>query len=311
MSSDGPIRGEQGALRRDIFGTTEVISCCVQDVERTALLAKAIAEVVRPGDRVIELGTGTGILAMLAARAGAARVDAFEIVESVAERARRNIVANGLDDRVHVHAADVVSMSKVPEAGYDVVVAEMITTGLIEEELIPAINRLIELGVVHERTRVMPCRNVTFVEVVAVDDKFHGVRLPHTIQLQESWQPDRVTAVLTTKEIIHKVDVEAAVQTGTAIESLVDQTVELVGTTTGTANALRLSSVSQLSALTKAGWTQCLNSPILIGLDHPWQVQTGVAIEVRLTCVLGGGIESLRVAPASESKRTPPRYREA
>lgn len=48
------------------------------DAHRTDLFARAIAESVRPGDIVVDLGTGFGLLALLAARAGASRVYAIE-----------------------------------------------------------------------------------------------------------------------------------------------------------------------------------------------------------------------------------------
>ena len=50
----------------------------LDDHTRTSALIDAINAVVKPGDTVIDLGTGTGILAMAAARAGAARVYAID-----------------------------------------------------------------------------------------------------------------------------------------------------------------------------------------------------------------------------------------
>lgn len=65
----------------------------LQDVVRTSAYADAIRAVVKPGDRVIDFGTGTGVLAIFAARAGARRVLAIErtsMVEHAREIARRN-----------------------------------------------------------------------------------------------------------------------------------------------------------------------------------------------------------------------------
>jgi len=50
----------------------------LQDVVRTDAYEKAISKVVRPGLSVLDFGCGTGILAMLAARAGADRVIAVD-----------------------------------------------------------------------------------------------------------------------------------------------------------------------------------------------------------------------------------------
>ncbi len=57
---------------------------------------------VRPGDRVLDVGTGTGILAMAAARLGARSVLGLEIDAEAVETARANVERNGVDDRVEV-----------------------------------------------------------------------------------------------------------------------------------------------------------------------------------------------------------------
>lgn len=54
----------------------------------------ALRKVVTPGSCVLDLGTGSGILAMLAARAGARRVIAVERT-GVAELARQLVEVNG------------------------------------------------------------------------------------------------------------------------------------------------------------------------------------------------------------------------
>src|SRR5688572_9797615 len=73
----------------------------VADRPRTDAFAAAISEVVRPTDIVLDVGTGSGILAMLAARAGARKVYAID-QSNIAVTAARLVVENRLDDRIEV-----------------------------------------------------------------------------------------------------------------------------------------------------------------------------------------------------------------
>ena len=58
------------------------------------------------GKRVADVGTGSGILALAAARAGAANVIAIDINPNAAETAVENARANGLDSRVTAVASE-------------------------------------------------------------------------------------------------------------------------------------------------------------------------------------------------------------
>ena len=61
----------------------------------------------RRGERVCDMGTGTGVLPLLlCARAEGATVDAFEIQADMADMARRSVRLNGLEERIRVHHAD-------------------------------------------------------------------------------------------------------------------------------------------------------------------------------------------------------------
>lgn len=73
----------------------------VSDTFRTEAFARAISQVVKPGDVVLDVGTGTGILAMLAARAGARKVYAVDQSE-IARFATDLVRTNGLEDIVRV-----------------------------------------------------------------------------------------------------------------------------------------------------------------------------------------------------------------
>jgi HemK-related putative methylase len=60
----------------------------------------------RPADRVLDLGTGAGLIGVLAARRGHPVV-ATDIVPACCECARANAVLNGVADRVDVRAGDL------------------------------------------------------------------------------------------------------------------------------------------------------------------------------------------------------------
>jgi SAM-dependent methyltransferase len=103
------------------YGDLDLQRRMVSDRRRTASFARALAAVVRPGDVVLDVGAGTGILSMLAARAGAARVYALEQAE-IAEAARLLVAENGLADRVEVLVGEAGARS-LPEP-VDVLVSE-------------------------------------------------------------------------------------------------------------------------------------------------------------------------------------------
>ena len=92
---------------------------------------------VRPGDIVLDVGAGSGILSVFAARAGAARVYAVEET-SIAVLAQDLVAANGVAEIVHVIQGDVLDID-LPER-VDVVVSEWLGGfGIDEGMLVPVI----------------------------------------------------------------------------------------------------------------------------------------------------------------------------
>lgn len=107
----------------------------LDDGVRTRALLKAIAGVVKPGDVVADLGTGTGVLAIAARRAGASKVWAIDHdpIVKVAEAIARD---NGVDGITFVqqHSREVV----LPEP-VDVIVSECFGPLAVGGSMIPAL----------------------------------------------------------------------------------------------------------------------------------------------------------------------------
>ena len=89
-----------------MYAEFEVHRTMIRDRVRTEAFRRAIESVVRPGDVVLDVGAGSGILSLFAARAGAARVFAVERT-TIAVLAQVLAAANGAADIVHVIQGDV------------------------------------------------------------------------------------------------------------------------------------------------------------------------------------------------------------
>lgn len=90
---------------------------------------EALEEVVRPGMEVLDLGTGSGILAIAAAKLGAARVVALDIDPQAVRAARQNFRRTGITRAV------ALSLGSVPHAladlaRFDVAVANISARGI-------------------------------------------------------------------------------------------------------------------------------------------------------------------------------------
>jgi ribosomal protein L11 methyltransferase len=88
----------------------------------TQLCVAAIEEWVQPGTTVLDMGTGTGILAMVAARLGAGPILAVDNDENAIIAARRNAEANGLAADIELRYGSLADVA----ASYDLVVANIL-----------------------------------------------------------------------------------------------------------------------------------------------------------------------------------------
>ncbi len=114
------------------YGGARVHVRMLDDVGRTKAYLDAIAATVRPGDVVVDVGTGTGILAMAAARAGARHVYAIE-ASGIADVAQAMFEENGFADRITLVRGWSTNVT-LPERA-DVMVAELVGMDPFDEQI--------------------------------------------------------------------------------------------------------------------------------------------------------------------------------
>lgn len=183
----------------------------LSDERRTTAYLDAVRQVVEPGDVVLDLGTGTGILAVAAAQAGARHVYAIE-KGAIAERAARVFADNGVADRVTlIH--ELSTRIELPERA-NVLVTETFGDEPLSEQVLAyvgdAVRRLLtpDARVVPRQLRILGCplelcedflENHVF-DPRATDDwsELYGIDLralesvSHSVACHHSQHPDDV-----------------------------------------------------------------------------------------------------------------------
>jgi len=95
----------------------------------TQMMLAAIEDLLQPGQTVADLGCGSGILSIAAARLGARRSLGLDIDAQAVEIARQNVQRNGLADRVRVETGSVERLLEEVERGgqaFDLVLANIL-----------------------------------------------------------------------------------------------------------------------------------------------------------------------------------------
>jgi protein arginine N-methyltransferase 7 len=124
----------------------------VRDEARNQAYEAALIRAVHSEAHVLDIGAGTGLLAMMAARAGAKAVVTCEMIPAVADAAADIIALNGYADRVRVVAKCSTDLDVEADLGgrADILVSEIVANDVLHENALPvmedAVRRLLKPG---------------------------------------------------------------------------------------------------------------------------------------------------------------------
>lgn len=113
----------------------------MNDPRRNEAWDRALRRAIRPGMHVLEIGTGAGMLAMMAARAGADKVITCEMNPVAAQMARELVAQNGYADRVTVITgrSQQLILERDLERPADLLFCDIFADSLLDFDPLPAL----------------------------------------------------------------------------------------------------------------------------------------------------------------------------
>ncbi|MDB5947471.1 MAG: hypothetical protein JWQ33_2497 [Ramlibacter sp.] len=143
----------------------------MNEPERNQAFYDGLGSLVTPDKVVFEIGTGSGLLAMMAARLGAGKVFTCEAVGLIADTARKIIERNHYQHQITVLAkpSHAVQLEQDLPARADILVHEIFSSELLGEHVLPAIEdakaRLLKPG-----GEVLPSSASIMIALVSGDE---------------------------------------------------------------------------------------------------------------------------------------------
>ncbi len=246
---------------------------------RLAKFEKAIRQIVKPNDYVVDIGTGSGVLAIMAAKAGARKVTGIDINQESVEYANEAAVLNGVEDKIEFVEKHVLDF--IPDERADVVICEMLSSILLIEQQVPASYHAVE-NILKPDGVIIPQNATIFIvpvesPVMVKRFSFEQLQFPRVVQTVMSDSTKDLADLM----VLQEVDL-----TKPAADYSIDETLQFSIINDGVIQGLVGLFESQLYEDIKLnmedGWKQ-----LFLPLQEPVRVTTGDKFSVRVAYTPG------------------------
>jgi len=246
---------------------------------RLAKFDKAIRQIVKPNDYVVDIGTGSGVLAIMAAKAGARKITGIDINQESIEYAKQAAALNGVEDRIEFVEKHVLDF--IPDERADVVICEMLSSILLIEQQVQASYHAVE-NILKPDGLIIPQNATVFIvpveSPVMVDRfSFEQLQFPSVVQTVMSDSAKDLADLM----VLHEFDL-----TNSASDYSIDKTLQFSIINNGVIHGLVGLFESELYKDIKLnmedGWKQ-----LFLPLQEPFRVTTGDKFSVRVAYTPG------------------------
>ncbi len=255
------------------------------DENRMKSFFEAIDRVVKPGDVVLDLGSGSGILSMLAARK-ARKVTAVELDPQIAETSRIFMKNSDYGDKITLLNADARDLKLNEKA--DVVICEMLDTGLIEESQVEVMNYAVE-NLAKKDFIPIPLKAKSRLQLIQANFSFYGevISLPYFEDNNTRENYDALSDPVEYDNIDFR----------SLNNASVDKEVSMHVNKSGNYNAVRITTVIELTEGVNVHGSPWLNPPLIIPV-RPGVTEADNTIKARIAFNYGQGVERLKMEVA-------------
>jgi len=161
--------------------TSYDIQTCLYDERRVDYFRQAIEAMVKPGHVVVDAGSGTGLLGLLAVKAGAKKVYCLELNQEYVKVIEENAKRNGMADRVEAIHADATTYD-LPEP-VDIIISEVISAGFFYEPQLQILANLKRF--LKPDGLIIPIAMENFVELISAQDQLYGLTFSYDPRFRE------------------------------------------------------------------------------------------------------------------------------
>lgn len=248
----------------------------VSDVRRVTPFREAIRQVCK-GKVVVESGTGTSIMSLIAAGAGASKVYAIELDPVIAGVARANIAKSGFKNIKLIEKSTLdVTRADIDGNAADVLIAENLSTWQATEPQLQVMNHMVS-ALANPTVICIPQVAENRLELCSSPYVFEKVIELRTLYFQFSGipAPDLFSdAVLFSKFTMNEVNAVSY-----------DDVVRITPSKSGTINGVRLTSPLSVGEGIVFASSDSLMPPVVVPLERDLTVKAGVPISLRISYV--------------------------
>ena len=247
----------------------------ISDEKRIEVFKSAINKVCK--DKIVlESGTGTGILSILAAKAGAKKIYAVEIDPLISEVARKNF-RRGNHKNITLIQKNFMDLNKndLEMNKVDVVIAENLSTWQVIEPEIQVMNHAIKEELVSPNAVFLPSVIMNMMELAHTKYIFEDSIKFKTYYFQFSGIKEPL--ILSEKNLFSKIDLSKLNRTKNEKE------IKIMATRNGTVNSLRLTSPTIVYNEIQFNSSDSMLPPVVVPLERKIKVKMGDIIHLDIS----------------------------